>query len=314
MDSDFRVIGKNSAAPFSLTVHRGEGMMLLAMNWRSGMPPMNFAGFAIQYREPGGHRIKTMHNRIGFPGQDPGQDGIRTTEAPIQKFRWVFLPSLSAQEGTFWIMVKPMFMGAAGSLTASESQEVELDLMRQTIPGKLNISFTRGFVSSQAFVTKFSDGGGVAALLPEKDDDSLEFKPTHPRSDEAYKWMGFEARATTLDLLKRAIESPDACVRAIAFDFNVPKIVDHFAALGPRLKIIIDNSSKHKAADKDESRAAERLAAAGVQSITRQKMGALQHHKSIGVLGGGIDQVVFGSTNLSWRGPLCPIEQQPSGE
>ncbi len=105
METEFRVVGTNDAAPFSLTVHRGEGMMLLAMDWRNGMPPKNFAGFAIQYQEPGNGRLKTMHNRIGFPGQNPGATGIRTTEAPIQKFRWVLFPSLAAKEGEFRVVV-----------------------------------------------------------------------------------------------------------------------------------------------------------------------------------------------------------------
>ena len=69
MDTDFRVTGKNTAAPFSLTIHRGDGMVLLGMNWKAGRPPANFAGFAIQYREPGTQFFKTVHNRIGFPGQ-----------------------------------------------------------------------------------------------------------------------------------------------------------------------------------------------------------------------------------------------------
>src|SRR6185369_3389227 len=53
VDTDFRVTGKNAAAPFSLTIHRGDGMVLLGMDWKVGQPPLNFVGFAIQYREPG---------------------------------------------------------------------------------------------------------------------------------------------------------------------------------------------------------------------------------------------------------------------
>lgn len=36
MAGEFQVVGKNGAAPFSLKVHRGDGMALLAMNWRNG--------------------------------------------------------------------------------------------------------------------------------------------------------------------------------------------------------------------------------------------------------------------------------------
>ena len=36
MASDFQVRGTNDAALFTLRVHRGDGMALLAMNWRGG--------------------------------------------------------------------------------------------------------------------------------------------------------------------------------------------------------------------------------------------------------------------------------------
>ncbi len=54
MNSDFQVSGKNSAARFTLKLHRGDGMALVAMNWRRGRPPDNFGGFAIEYKEAGG--------------------------------------------------------------------------------------------------------------------------------------------------------------------------------------------------------------------------------------------------------------------
>jgi len=44
-----RVKGSDAAAEFVLTVHRGEGAALLAMDWRGGTPPHNFVDFAIEY-------------------------------------------------------------------------------------------------------------------------------------------------------------------------------------------------------------------------------------------------------------------------
>ena len=35
------------AADFDLKIHRGEGMALLAMNWRRDAPPNDVVGFAI---------------------------------------------------------------------------------------------------------------------------------------------------------------------------------------------------------------------------------------------------------------------------
>ena len=55
--SSFQETGANSKAPFTLKVHRGDGMALLAMNWKKGMPPRNFVGFAIEFREPGNDKF-----------------------------------------------------------------------------------------------------------------------------------------------------------------------------------------------------------------------------------------------------------------
>src|SRR5712691_2401688 len=51
---EFEVAGSNDSALFTLTVRRGEGMALLAMNWKDEMPPDDFVGFGIEYQEPGG--------------------------------------------------------------------------------------------------------------------------------------------------------------------------------------------------------------------------------------------------------------------
>lgn len=45
---DFIVRGTNDSALFTLTCYRGEGMCLLAMNWKSSTPPTTFVGFAIE--------------------------------------------------------------------------------------------------------------------------------------------------------------------------------------------------------------------------------------------------------------------------
>src|SRR5689334_21853240 len=116
--SRFQVTGENSKAPFTLKVHRGEGMALLAMNWRRGKPPRDFAGFAIEFREPGGREFWPVLNSIGFPGQrkkfsDPP---IESTRAPIQKFRWVHFPRNAEKKGEFVYRVTPCFMDEAGTL------------------------------------------------------------------------------------------------------------------------------------------------------------------------------------------------------
>jgi hypothetical protein len=304
MSTEFQVTGTNSTAPFTLKVHRGEGMALLAMNWRKGEPPQNFVGFAIEFREPGSNQFWAVRNRIGFPGQrknfsDPY---IQSTMAPLQYFRWVHFPNDPNIQGEFTYRVTPMFMGEGGALSRGEPQTAAMRLMRETHPGQINIAFTRGFVSSQAFVTRFEPDGAITTLVPGDAKKGLGFKSTHKRAEEAYQWMGFEARSAILELLDEAIKKR-ADVRVIAYDLNLPEIVTRLQRLKSRLKVIIDDSAAHKPPTAPESKAAAQLLkSAGTKNVVRQHMSNLQHHKSIAVRGKGINKVLLGSTNYSWRG------------
>ena len=111
-NTDFEVVGTNDAALFTLKIHRGEGMVLLAMNWKKGQPPDNFVGFAIEYQEPGGNTFYALNNRIGFPtaagAVDPAT--LATLQSPIQKFRWVHFPFNAELAGEFTYRVSPVFM------------------------------------------------------------------------------------------------------------------------------------------------------------------------------------------------------------
>jgi hypothetical protein len=301
----YQVRGKNSTAPFTLTVHRGDGSALLGMNWRNGKPPRNFVGFAIEFQEPGKQRFWALKNRIGFPGKrtKPSDPPIDSTEAPFQKFRWVHFPRDADKAGEFTYRVTPMFMDENGVLTSGNSQTASLALMRETLRGKINVAFTRGFISSQAFVRNFAPDGKLTTLIPDAAKGGLAFKPTHAKADEALEWIGFEARKVIREVLDEAIAEKKAEVRAIAFDLNLPEIVERLEALGPRLKIVIDDSDGHKDPDSPESKAAARLEkSAGKDSVVRQHMGGLQHHKSIAVKGSSLHKVVYGSTNFTWRG------------
>lgn len=304
MAGEFQVSGTNSAAPFTLKVHRGDGMALLAMNWRHGKPPLDFVGFAIEYKEPDGDRFFSLKNRIAFPGREGAVNAARlsTMLSPIQKFRWVHFPRNADLEGKFVYRVTPVFMNAQDELSYGEFQEVAIELRRETYPGKVNVTFTRGFVSSQAFVDRYEKFGPVSTLIPAKADKGLDFKPTHPKKTEALDWMGFEAREEILAILDEAIKDRKAEVRMVAYELNEPEVLKRLLKLGKRLKVIIDNSSNHKKPHTAESQAAERLADDGHAEVKRQHMGQLQHNKTIVVDGPKVKKVVCGSTNFSWRG------------
>jgi phosphatidylserine/phosphatidylglycerophosphate/cardiolipin synthase-like enzyme len=305
MTEAFQVKGRNSEAPFTLKVHRGEGMALLAMNWKKGKPPDDFVGFGIEFRQPDGDRFFAVNNRLSFTERAPGE--ARKSEssllAPIQKFRWVHFPRTAELPGNFLYRVTPVFMNAKDELSYGAAQEVPIELRRETYPGQLNVTFTRGFVSSQGFVDQYESAGPISKLLPAKADDGLRFTPTHEKAKEALAWMGFEARHAILEVLDLAISDKKAQVRVVAYDLSEPDVVSRLEKLGSRLKIIIDDDGAHGKLGSGETQAATRLeASAGKSNVTRQHMGNLQHNKTIVVDGPKVKRVVCGSTNFSWRG------------
>jgi len=305
MAGEFQVTGKNAAALFTLKVHRGDGMALLAMNWRNGKPPEDFVGFAIEYRVPGGTRFLAVHNRIAFPapGGAVNPNKLSSRLSPIQKFRWVHFPFNAEIPGEYTYMVTPVFMADDGQLSYGEPQLADIELRRETYPGAINIAYTRGFVSSQAFVDRYEKHGPISTLLPASADDGLTFTPTHLKTEEALTWMGFEGRHAIYETLDEAIADPGAKVFVVAYDLSEKGFVDKLRQLGPRLRIIIDDEGDHGDSHSGETQSADLLiASAGAANVKRQNMGRLQHNKMIVVDGAQVKKAIGGSTNFSWRG------------
>jgi len=303
MNDSFQVSGTNAAALFTLKLHRGEGMTLIAMNWKTGTPTDDFVGFAIEYKEPGGNRFYSLDNRLAFPGlaADVNPNKLSTRLSPIQKFRWIHFPRNAELAGAFTYQVTPVFMSSTGTLSYGEPQTAALELRRETYPGQLNVAFTRGFVSSQAFVDKYG-AASIPQLLPARADQGLDFVPTYPQAQEALAWMGFEARSAILEVLDQAIADPAARVRVVAYDLNQPEVVSRLEQLGSRLQVIIDDEGDHGKKTSAETTAAARLGvSAGAANVKRQHMGQLQHNKLIVIDGPQVQATVCGSTNFSWR-------------
>ena len=307
MAAPFIVTGLNEAALFTLKVYRGESMVLMAMNWKAAKPPDDFVGFGIEYKEPGGHKFFALKNRLTFtpPSGKVVANTLSTMVSPIQKFRWVHFPRNAELAGSFTYRVTPVFMNAQDELSYGDSQEVSLELRRDTYAGLLNLAFTRGFISSQAFIDRYG-ASAIPRLLPKTAAGGLTFTPSYKsaqESERALDWMGFEAREAMLDVLDKAIADTAAQVRVVAYDLNEPEIVSRLMKLGPRLKAIVDDSSDHGESKSAETAAFKQLvASAGAANVIRQHMKQLQHNKTIIVEGPATQLVVCGSTNFSWRG------------
>jgi len=297
--------GNNTKAPFTFKIHRGEGMALLAMNWKTGMPPKDFVGFAIDYKEPGGEKFYSLKNRIAFPDKTGRVNKITlsTMQSPIQKFRWTHFPRNAEMDGDFEYRVVPVFMNDKDELSYGENQSATIELRRETYPGKLNVTFTRGFVMSQAFVDRYEAKGKLTTLIPKESKAGPTFKPTHPSKDEALPWMGFEARSAIFELLDEAFNDKSSKVYVVAYDLSQKEILDKLKRLGKRLKIIIDDSKDHKKEGSGENQAEKILIkSAGKSNVMRQHVSSLQHNKIIVVDGKKCKKAICGSTNYSWRG------------
>jgi hypothetical protein len=103
MSTEFQVTGNNKEALFTLKLHRGDGMALIAMNWKKGKPPKDFVGFAIEYKEPKGAKFFALKNRLCFPktNGNVNPNALSTRLSPIQNFRWVHFPRNAELKGEF---------------------------------------------------------------------------------------------------------------------------------------------------------------------------------------------------------------------
>jgi hypothetical protein len=265
MAEEFQVSGQNAAARFTLKLHRGQGMVLLAMNWRHGKPPRNFVGFTIACHEPGDTEFLPLSNRLRFAG--PGADEIDahpapSDQAPFQKFRWVHVPRKTEPAGELVYRVTPAFMDFAGP---------------QDLLGTLSF------------------GEAQTAAIP--------LAGEIPGAEEVLPWMGVEARQAVLQVLDAALADAGALVQVVAYELDEPAIVTRLEQLGPRLRIIIDDAAAHGDGGSAATQAAARLAiSAGPANVKRQNMGRRQHNTTITVSGPNTKAVVCGSTSFSGRG------------
>src|SRR5260370_36633012 len=137
MLSDFEVVGQSAGALFTLKAYRGQGMALLAMNWKAATPPDNFVGFAGEVQPPGQANFFPLKNRINFRKADGSVDMTpnSTLTAPLQKFRWVHFPHDVNVAGQFTYRVRPVFMGGQSALTLGDPQQVAIDRPPGTFHG-----------------------------------------------------------------------------------------------------------------------------------------------------------------------------------
>jgi phosphatidylserine/phosphatidylglycerophosphate/cardiolipin synthase-like enzyme len=315
--SEFEV--RKKKAGFTMKLWRGERMCLLGFDVDD--PEGDFVGFAIECKGPGETGFTPLDNRLAFAyPSNAGVTGDRlfpSLEAPFQKFRWLHFPR-DVKKGIYTYRATKMHMKTDGKLKPGTSITLAISLDPVTYHRFVDLGFTRGFASSQAFRDKLGNPANInaagAAIIP-SGEEGLDFqKVANPPG--IYKWMGFEAYDLLFGFLDDAIRDvkngKNVTVDMFAYDFNEPGILERLEALKGRVRVIVDDSTTtkkgvtrgHGVAESPESIAAGRLGvSAGAAKVKRTHFKGLQHNKVfIARLNGKPTRVLAGSTNFTYRG------------
>jgi phosphatidylserine/phosphatidylglycerophosphate/cardiolipin synthase-like enzyme len=301
----------NSVVNKSLTLKlwRGERMCLMGMDVAN--PEADFVGFSIEVKRPGANDFMVLRNRLAFsyPAAGPSGSGDKqfsSLQAPFQAFRWVHFPQ-QPQPGIYTYRVTKQHMKVDGTCTPGDSATATISLDDQLYSGFLNVGFTRGYASSQAFNEQFNPKGDAPPLIFPKEGGGGEFGPGFDKSKApagVYPWLGFEAYELIFGILHEVATDPSLTLDAFVYDLDEPDIIAGFASIGNRLRIILDDSGTHEAKTSGPSQGEKTfVASAGRKNVKRMHFNNLQHNKVLIVKRNGKPaKVLCGSTNFSFNG------------
>jgi phosphatidylserine/phosphatidylglycerophosphate/cardiolipin synthase-like enzyme len=285
----------------TLTMHRGDEAVLLAFDLDQQRTP-HLAGFAVRLITPDGKSHQLL-NRLSFAipitrsTTQKQRQFHPSNEAPFQKFRWIHVPP-EIVPGPYTYEVTAMyFVNGTTKLKAGPTTAASLEL--GGTPGdfdRFQLGFTRGFLSSQAYASRF----GNADIRPPKptiDFDSDEFQ-------KRWAWLGYHARRLIFDMLAEAREDPALSLDVMAYDLSEPDFIRALQALGPRLRIVIDDSKEHVKPTALEPKARRLLEkSAGKPNVVLGNFSRFAHNKVMVLKRNGTPvKVLTGSTNFSVRG------------
>jgi phosphatidylserine/phosphatidylglycerophosphate/cardiolipin synthase-like enzyme len=286
----------------NFSVHRGDGAALLAFDVDEALAP-DLAGFAVKCTPPTGDPY-TLLNRLSFEQEitadtTPAErEWTPSDEAPIQKFHWIHYPK-DVPAGKFTYRATAMLFkrGSEKDLEAGPTAEFSLEL-RDDGYGKLDVGFTRGYISSQAYAEKFKN----ADIEPSPATAVYDTAPY----EEQYGWLGSHARKLVFEVIDETVADPDLELDVFAYDFDEPDVVRKLASLGSRLRLFLDDSDIKKKGG-GAARKAEALAviAASVpaENIKRFSFSRFAHDKILIQKRKGTPvKVLSGSANFSIRG------------
>jgi phospholipase D-like protein len=287
----------------TLSAYPGDGAVLLGYSLEQSIVKNNdLAGFAIQCTPPSGQSYFLL-NRLSFTqpvtsGTTPQKRPFTSSnDAPFQKFHWVhFPPDVTPGAGgshVYKYKVIARFCQGTG-LVDGPSAEVTVDLNPQSFTN-FEFGFTRGYISSQAYASKFHN----ADIRPTPKTLDYDTKPFQPQ----YSWLGFHAHKMIFDLLDECLHDPSVTVDLFAYDIDEADIVRKLQALGPRLRAFLDNASLHTGTALEVQVHTRLQQSAGAANVKQGHFKRFAHDKIIIAKKNGKPfKVLTGSANFSVRG------------
>jgi phosphatidylserine/phosphatidylglycerophosphate/cardiolipin synthase-like enzyme len=283
----------------SVTAHRGDGSVMLAFDVED-KPTDALAGFAVKRTTPGG-QPRFLLNRLNFTQKitsattPAAHKFTPTNEAPFQKFRWVDFPPV-VEDGEYLYEVTEMLFASGGGLKTGRTTRVTFDLVPKTFPN-FEMGFTRAFLSSQAYADRFDNADIRPKGKKTFDYDTAPF-------EKQYEWLGYHARKMVMGFLDEAVNDPAVTLDAFAYDLDEPDVIRKLSALGPRLRLFLDNASLHTKDGAVEPLVQQLIE--GTAGDDNVKVGHFKRfaHNKVFVLkrNGAPVKVLTGSANFSVRG------------
>lgn len=293
-----RQFNKNNG--LAVNAYAGDGAVLLAFDVDEDKT-QNLAGFAVKAftpdKGPYASNEYWLKNRISFKGglsSDttlPPDMRMESNKAPFQTFHWVHFPG--AGPGKYVYTIYACYFKGDGSVDLGPSVQVEADLSYRAF-SNLELGFTRGYISSQAYVDRFKN----ADISPKV--KSINFY-TAPYEVQ-YEWLGAHARKMIFDFLKECLDDSSITVDVFSYDFNEPDIVRKLTAMGSRVRVFQDDSTLHTKSGAFEPKVVSVLRQSGA-TVKTGHFNRFAHDKvMIQKKNGKAIKVLTGSANFSLRG------------
>jgi len=284
----------------AMTAYAGDGAVLLAFDVDEDKT-QNFAGFAVKTVTPNKGPYASneywLKNRISFKGGLSSDTAltpdmrVESNKAPFQTFRWVHFPG--AGPGKYVYTVYACYFKGGGSVDLGPSVQVEVDLSYHTF-SNLELGFTRGYISSQAYIDRFKN----ADIRPKV--KSIDFDTTSYEAQ--YEWLGAHARKMIFDFLEECSEDASISVDVFSYDFDEPDVIRKLAAMGSRVRVFQDDSTLHTKSGAVEPDVVSTLKQAGA-TVKTGHFNRFAHDKvMIQNKNGKAIKVLTGSANFSLRG------------